>query len=86
MGDIALALDDSEDAVSYVLRLLRTAGFVFGRRAGASTTALPTVSPSRGGDAACGKIELSRQPGKTAEAGRRPADIRCTPPTRHYAE
>lgn len=34
VGDIALALDASEDAVSYGLRLLRTAGLVRRRREG----------------------------------------------------
>ena len=34
VGDLALALDASEDAVSYGLRLLRTAGLVHRRRAG----------------------------------------------------
>lgn len=34
VGDIALALDASEDAVSYALRLLRTAGFVSSRKHG----------------------------------------------------
>jgi DNA-binding transcriptional ArsR family regulator len=34
VGDLALALDASEDAVSYGLRLLRTAGLVLTRRAG----------------------------------------------------
>jgi DNA-binding transcriptional ArsR family regulator len=34
VGDLALALDASEDAVGYGLRLLRTAGLVANRRAG----------------------------------------------------
>ena len=34
VGDIALALDASEDAVGYALRLLRTAGMVSTRKAG----------------------------------------------------
>ena len=34
VGDLALALDVSEDSVSYALRLLRTAGLVVTRRAG----------------------------------------------------
>lgn len=34
VGDIALALDASEDSVSYALRLLRTAGLVQRRRQG----------------------------------------------------
>jgi DNA-binding transcriptional ArsR family regulator len=34
VGDLALALDASEDAVSYALRLLRTSGLVTGRRSG----------------------------------------------------
>ena len=34
VGDLALALDASEDSVSYALRLLRTAGLVAGRRDG----------------------------------------------------
>lgn len=34
VGDLALALDASEDAVSYALRLLRTAGLVRRRREG----------------------------------------------------
>lgn len=34
VGDLALALDATEDAVSYALRLLRTAGLVHRRRAG----------------------------------------------------
>lgn len=34
VGDIALALDASEDAVSYALRILRTAGLVRRRREG----------------------------------------------------
>ncbi len=34
VGDMALALDASEDAVSYALRLLRTAGFVSSRKEG----------------------------------------------------
>ncbi|MGX5655169.1 ArsR/SmtB family transcription factor [Geodermatophilus nigrescens] len=34
VGDLALALEASEDAVSYALRLLRTAGFVTARREG----------------------------------------------------
>ncbi len=34
VGDIALALDASEDSVSYALRLLRTAGLVHRRREG----------------------------------------------------
>ncbi len=32
VGDLALALGVNEDAVSYALRLLRTAGFVVGRK------------------------------------------------------
>jgi ArsR family transcriptional regulator, lead/cadmium/zinc/bismuth-responsive transcriptional repressor len=34
VGDLALALDVSEDSVSYALRLLRTAGLVVTRRHG----------------------------------------------------
>ena len=34
VGDLALALDASEDAVGYALRLLRTAGFVSSRKEG----------------------------------------------------
>jgi DNA-binding transcriptional ArsR family regulator len=34
VGDLALALHASEDAVGYGLRILRTAGLVVGRRAG----------------------------------------------------
>ncbi|HEV2069633.1 MAG TPA: metalloregulator ArsR/SmtB family transcription factor [Acidimicrobiales bacterium] len=34
VGDIAIALDASEDAVSYALRILRTAGLVHRRREG----------------------------------------------------
>ncbi len=34
VGDLALALTASEDAVGYGLRILRTAGLVTGRRAG----------------------------------------------------
>lgn len=34
VGDLAIALDASEDAVSYALRLLRTAGLVRRRREG----------------------------------------------------
>lgn len=34
VGDLALALDATEDSVSYGLRLLRTAGLVQRRRAG----------------------------------------------------
>ena len=34
VGDLALALDASEDSVSYALRLLRTAGLVHRRREG----------------------------------------------------
>ncbi|MGH9153641.1 MAG: ArsR/SmtB family transcription factor [Acidimicrobiales bacterium] len=34
VGDLAVALDASEDAVSYALRLLRTAGLVHRRREG----------------------------------------------------
>jgi DNA-binding transcriptional ArsR family regulator len=34
VGDLALALDASEDSVSYALRLLRTAGFVTTRKDG----------------------------------------------------
>jgi DNA-binding transcriptional ArsR family regulator len=34
VGDLALALDASEDAVSYALRILRTAGLVTNRREG----------------------------------------------------
>lgn len=34
VGDLALALDAGEDAVSYALRLLRTAGLVSGRKQG----------------------------------------------------
>lgn len=34
VGDIALALDATEDAVSYALRILRTAGLVHRRREG----------------------------------------------------
>ena len=34
VGDLALALDASEDAVSYGLRMLRTAGFVQSRKQG----------------------------------------------------
>ena len=34
VGDLALALDVSEDSVSYALRLLRTAGLVVTRKAG----------------------------------------------------
>src|SRR5215212_7690553 len=34
VGDLALALDISEDATSYALKLLRTAGFVQARKQG----------------------------------------------------
>ena len=34
VGDLALALEVSEDAVGYALRLLRTAGFVTSRKEG----------------------------------------------------
>jgi DNA-binding transcriptional ArsR family regulator len=34
VGDLALALDGSEDAISYALRILRTAGLVTNRRHG----------------------------------------------------
>lgn len=34
VGDLALALDATEDAVGYALRLLRTAGFVASRKQG----------------------------------------------------
>lgn len=34
VGDLALALDVSEDSVTYALRILRTAGLVQNRRAG----------------------------------------------------
>ncbi len=34
VGDLALALDVSEDSVSYALRLLRSAGLVVGRKDG----------------------------------------------------
>jgi DNA-binding transcriptional ArsR family regulator len=34
VGDLALALDANEDAVSYALRVLRTAGLVLRRREG----------------------------------------------------
>lgn len=34
VGDLALALEASEDAVGYALRLLRTAGFVASRKQG----------------------------------------------------
>jgi DNA-binding transcriptional ArsR family regulator len=34
VGDLALALDVSEDAITYALRLLRTAGFVTFRKQG----------------------------------------------------
>ena len=34
VGDLALALDATEDAVSYALRLMRTAGLVRRRREG----------------------------------------------------
>ncbi|SMO99906.1 DNA-binding transcriptional regulator, ArsR family [Geodermatophilus aquaeductus] len=34
VGDMALALEATEDAVSYALRLLRTAGFVTSRKDG----------------------------------------------------
>ena len=34
VGDLALALDVNEDAVTYALRLLRTAGLVIGRKEG----------------------------------------------------
>jgi DNA-binding transcriptional ArsR family regulator len=34
VGDLALALDTNEDAVSYALRVLRTAGLVLRRREG----------------------------------------------------
>jgi DNA-binding transcriptional ArsR family regulator len=34
VGDLALALEVSEDAVSYALRLLRSAGLVVGRKDG----------------------------------------------------
>lgn len=34
VGDLALALEVSEDSVSYALRLLRTAGLVMTRKAG----------------------------------------------------
>lgn len=34
VGDLALALEVSEDSVSYALRLLRTAGLVITRKAG----------------------------------------------------
>ncbi|GGM09728.1 ArsR/SmtB family transcription factor [Nakamurella endophytica] len=34
VGDLALALDSSEDAIGYALRILRTAGLVMNRKQG----------------------------------------------------
>ena len=48
VGDLAMALEASEDAVGYGLRILRMAGFVVGRRAGRVIYyRLPTTSPNR---------------------------------------
>ena len=54
VGDLALALDVSEDSVSYALRLLRTAGLLVTRKQGASsTTDSPTTSRPRCAITAC---------------------------------
>ena len=54
VGDLALALDVSEDSVSYALRLLRTAGWSApAKRAGSSSTDWPTTSPLRCATTAC---------------------------------
>lgn len=46
VGDLALALDVSEDSVTYALRLLRTAGLVRTRKEGRVVlTTSPTTSP-----------------------------------------
>ena len=42
VGDLALALGATEDAVSYGLRLLRTAGLVRRRREGRTNPSYPT--------------------------------------------
>ena len=54
VGDLALALDVSEDSASYALRLLRTAGFVRpASRAGSCSTGSRTGFPSRCWSTAC---------------------------------
>ena len=63
VGDLALALDVNEDAASYGLRLLRTAGLVQSPqgRPHRGVPARPTASPNRCSSTACAScIHLSR--------------------------
>lgn len=53
VGDLALALDATEDAVSYALRLLRTAGLVRRRREGRMGYYRLRDGPSRDALQAC---------------------------------
>ncbi|MCZ2826361.1 MULTISPECIES: ArsR/SmtB family transcription factor [unclassified Modestobacter] len=64
VGDLAMALEATEDAVGYALRLLRTAGFVTSRKEGRVVyyrLAEGFPQPLRE-DCLRGLIELSRRP------------------------
>ncbi|MCZ2815984.1 ArsR/SmtB family transcription factor [Modestobacter sp. VKM Ac-2984] len=64
VGDLAVALEATEDAVGYALRLLRTAGFVTSRKEGRVVyyrLAEGFPQPLRE-DCLRGLIELSRRP------------------------
>lgn len=61
VGDLALALDASEDAVSYGLRLLRTAGLVRRRREG--RMGYYRVPPGAARDALAASLAQLRQLG-----------------------
>ncbi|MCZ2805400.1 metalloregulator ArsR/SmtB family transcription factor [Modestobacter sp. VKM Ac-2983] len=64
VGDLAMALEATEDAVGYALRLLRTAGFVTSRKDGRVVyyrLAEGFPQPLRE-DCLRGLIELSRRP------------------------
>ncbi len=71
VGDLALALEVSDDAVSYGLRLLRTAGLVtFRRKAGSSTTPSPPRSRIRCSNTACASSCRWRFPRRTDDGMR----------------
>ena len=76
MGDLALALDGSEDSVSYGLRLLRTAGFVASRKEGrVVSTAAPRSSPSRSASTASGGSSTSPASHWGSDNGFRPPGL-----------
>ncbi len=59
VGDLALALDASDDSVSYALRILRTAGLVSRRREG--RMAYYRLTPGTARDALSATLDTARR-------------------------